>query len=58
MGQVRTLILLGKHEPHNIEHNRTAKVWKQFQLRYDLKGHQQAVWAVIAIDDEQFLTGA
>jgi len=42
----------------NIERNRTAKVWTQFQLRYDLKGHQQAVWAVIAIDDEQFLTGA
>ncbi|KAG1758901.1 WD40-repeat-containing domain protein [Suillus occidentalis] len=36
----------------------TAKVWKQFQLVYDLKGHQQAVWGVLAIDEENFLTAS
>jgi len=36
---------------------RTAKIWINFQLAYDLKGHQQSVWAVKAIDEEQFLTG-
>lgn len=35
----------------------TAKVWKDFKLLYDLVGHQQAVWAVLAIDGGQFLTG-
>lgn len=38
-------------------HERTAKVWKNFQLLYDLVGHQQSVWAVLAIDGAQFLTG-
>ncbi|PCH37882.1 phospholipase A-2-activating protein [Wolfiporia cocos MD-104 SS10] len=38
--------------------DRTAKVWKDFQLLYDLKGHQQSVWAVLAIDGRQFLTGS
>ena len=36
---------------------RTAKVWKDFQLLYDLVGHQQSVWTVLAIDGSQFLTG-
>jgi len=36
---------------------RTAKVWKNFSLAYDLKGHEQSVWAVVAIDEERFLTG-
>lgn len=36
---------------------RTARVWKNFNSVYELKGHTQAVWAVVAIDDEQFLTG-
>lgn len=36
---------------------RTAKVWKNFTLTYDLKGHQQSVWAVLAVDDDRFLTG-
>ena len=38
--------------------HRSAKVWKDFQLAYDLKGHSYAVWAVLAVDEEQFLTGA
>jgi phospholipase A-2-activating protein len=36
---------------------RTARVWKNFASEYELKGHTQAVWAAIAIDDDQFLTG-
>lgn len=28
-----------------------------FQLAYELKGHQQSVLAVIAVDEEQVLTG-
>lgn len=37
---------------------RTAKVWKDFTLAYELKGHEQSVWAVLAVDEEQFITGA
>jgi phospholipase A-2-activating protein len=36
---------------------RTAKVWKNFTLAYELKGHQQSVWAVLGVDEDQFLTG-
>ena len=36
---------------------RTAKVWKNFALQYDLKGHQQSVWSVLAINAKEFLTG-
>ncbi|KAH9945813.1 phospholipase A-2-activating protein [Epithele typhae] len=36
--------------------DKTAKVWKDFKLLYDLVGHQQSVWAVVAIDSGQFLT--
>ena len=32
-------------------------MWKDFKLLYDLVGHQQSVWAVLAIDAGQFLTG-
>lgn len=35
----------------------TAKVWKDFQLVYNLKGHEGAVWAVLALEDDQYLTG-
>ena len=28
---------------------RTAKVWKDFQLAYDLVGHKQSVWAVLIV---------
>ncbi|EEB86705.1 hypothetical protein MPER_16240, partial [Moniliophthora perniciosa FA553] len=38
--------------------SRTAKVWKNFNLAYELKGHEQSVWAVLAIDDKQVLTGS
>jgi hypothetical protein len=36
---------------------RTARVWKNYKPAYELRGHTQAVWAVVAIDDDQFLTG-
>ncbi|THU81513.1 phospholipase A-2-activating protein [Dendrothele bispora CBS 962.96] len=38
--------------------DRTAKVWKNFDLAYELKGHEQSVWAVLAIDEEQVLTAS
>ena len=37
---------------------RTAKVWTNFQLVYDLVGHTQSVWAVVSIEGNQYLTGA
>lgn len=37
---------------------RTAKVWKDFGLKYELKGHEYSVWAVLIVDEEdQYLTG-
>lgn len=36
---------------------RTAKVWQNFQLAYELRGHEQSVWAVLVVDEETFLTG-
>ena len=26
-------------------------------MAYELKGHQQSVWAVLGVDEDQFLTG-
>ncbi|KAG6853915.1 hypothetical protein C0991_012584 [Blastosporella zonata] len=31
---------------------------QNFALVHDLKGHQQSVWAVLAVDEEQYLTGS
>ena len=36
---------------------RTARVWKDWQLRHELKGHSQAVWAVLVFEPELYLTG-
>ncbi len=36
---------------------RTGKVWVDFQLAYDLKGHDQSVLDVKVIEEDQFLTG-
>ncbi|KAG6837276.1 hypothetical protein H0H93_012281 [Arthromyces matolae] len=38
--------------------DKTAKVWKNFALAYDLKGHQHSVWAVLGLNEDQFLTGS
>ena len=39
--------------------SRTAKVWRDFQEVYELKGHTHSVWAVRVVDETQeiFLTG-
>ena len=37
---------------------RTAKVWTNFQLVYDLVDHTQSVWAVVSVVGGQYLTGA
>jgi phospholipase A-2-activating protein len=42
---------------HDGRSRRTAKVWKNFSLAYDLKGHEYSVWAVLALDEDQYLTG-
>ncbi|TFY66674.1 hypothetical protein EVG20_g4413 [Dentipellis fragilis] len=38
--------------------DRTAKIWRDFQLAHDLTGHTQSVWAVLDVQDDQFLTGS
>ncbi|KAI6045574.1 WD40-repeat-containing domain protein [Pisolithus marmoratus] len=38
--------------------DKTAKVWKNFTLKYDLKGHEQSVWSVLAISETEFLTAS
>jgi len=36
---------------------RTAIVWKNWEKQYTLEGHQAAVWAVLAISENEFITG-
>ena len=57
MGQV-SAFHSARHNPAVHAPERTAKVWKDFQLLHDLVGHQQSVWTVLAIDGSQYLTGA
>lgn len=40
--------------------DRTAKVWRNFQEVYELRGHEQSVWAVQILDEaeETFLTAS
>ncbi|KAH9043072.1 WD40-repeat-containing domain protein [Lactarius pseudohatsudake] len=38
--------------------DRSAKVWKRFQLVHDLVGHTQSVWAVVAMEGGDYLTGS
>ena len=44
-------------EVTSYELHSTAKVWKDFKLAYDLKGHAQSVLTVVATDGEEFITG-
>ena len=37
--------------------NSTARVWKNWQCVYTLKGHERAVWAVLALQNDEYLTG-
>ncbi|KAI5832367.1 PFU-domain-containing protein [Schizophyllum commune Tattone D] len=36
----------------------TARVWRNFQLAYELKGHESSVLAVLAVDEDKVLTGS
>lgn len=36
---------------------RTAKIWKSWKEAYTLSGHSQAVWAVLAVNDNLVFTG-
>ncbi|KAG9074203.1 hypothetical protein FS749_014266, partial [Ceratobasidium sp. UAMH 11750] len=36
----------------------TARVWKNFQQVHELRGHSHSVWTVLAVDDDQTLTGS
>lgn len=36
----------------------TARVWKNFQQIHELRGHSGSVWAVLAVDEDQTLTGS
>ncbi|KAK7207585.1 WD40-repeat-containing domain protein [Myxozyma melibiosi] len=38
--------------------DKTARVWIDGKCKYILKGHEQAVWAVLVIGPDSFLTGA
>ncbi|KAN0065121.1 hypothetical protein ACQY0O_001618 [Thecaphora frezii] len=38
--------------------DKTAKVWKGWQCVATFKGHQQAVWAVTAVDEDRILTAS
>lgn len=35
----------------------TARVWKNWECVYTLKGHERAVWAVLALPNDEYLTG-
>ncbi|EPS37886.1 hypothetical protein H072_8514 [Dactylellina haptotyla CBS 200.50] len=37
--------------------DQTAIVWKNWEKKYVLEGHTAAVWAVLAIGDDEFVTG-
>ena len=37
--------------------DKTAKVWKNWQCVATLKGHLQAVWAVLGVKEDLVLTG-
>ncbi|KAJ3542307.1 hypothetical protein NM688_g5983 [Phlebia brevispora] len=38
--------------------DQTARVWKNFELAWELTGHTQSVWTVLAVGTDTFLTGA
>jgi phospholipase A-2-activating protein len=37
--------------------DKTARIWKGWECVATLKGHLQAVWAVLAVDEERVITG-
>ena len=38
--------------------DKTARVWRNWQCQYELKGHDQAVWAVLAMPNDEYFTGS
>ena len=47
------------HLPYDVDlMGSTARVWKNWECVYTLKGHERAVWAVLALPNDQFLTGS
>jgi len=34
----------------------TARVWKNWECVYTLKGHERAVWAVLSLGNNEYLT--
>ncbi|KAJ1823007.1 WD repeat protein Lub1 [Coemansia sp. RSA 2599] len=38
--------------------DKTAKVWVDGKCKHTLRGHEQAVWAVLVLDDGSILTGS
>ena len=36
---------------------RTAKVWRDWKCIYTLEGHAAAVWAVLALPNDEVITG-
>lgn len=45
------------HNPFTNCSGSTAKVWKNFKEVYELKGHHQAVWAVMPLSEDRYITG-
>ena len=38
--------------------DKTARVWNDWQCQFELKGHDQAVWAVLAMQHDEYFTGS
>ncbi|KAK9235265.1 WD40-repeat-containing domain protein [Lipomyces kononenkoae] len=38
--------------------DKTARVWVERQCKYILRGHEQAVWAVLVLAPDQYITGS
>ncbi|KAK9482765.1 WD40-repeat-containing domain protein [Lipomyces starkeyi] len=38
--------------------DKTARVWANRQCKYILRGHEQAVWAVLVLAPDQYITGS
>src|ERR1700738_3813105 len=49
---------LGQVSRSNFQaNNSTARVWKNWECVYTLKGHESSVWAVLALPNDEYLTG-
>lgn len=36
----------------------TARVWKNWECVYTLKGHERSVWGVLSLGDDEYLTAS